>query len=231
MNRDVNKAKRRDFLRRLVDVKSNGCSIFYVDETNFNLWIARTRGRSRVGERCIEQRVASGGSNRHLSACISASGLIYYETRFGANRAENVCDFIATVLCTIRDSDHAPLHKTVLVLDNTPCHTDVESVFDREEFAGARLLRLGYSPQLNPIESVFSVLKFKIKANFAREIANMQSVPVGTTMTAHRRSYLQRATDTYIVQAASASNCAAFEAHTLRFNESVFFLQDIPVGL
>lgn len=46
MNTEQNKIKRRDFLVRLQQLQAVGKSIGYMDETNFNLWSSRTRGRS-----------------------------------------------------------------------------------------------------------------------------------------------------------------------------------------
>ena len=50
-----------------------------------------------------------------------------------------------------------------MVVDNAPCHTNLESVLV-DELQHCKILRLSpYSPQLNPIESIWSVLKSKVK--------------------------------------------------------------------
>lgn len=49
-NTDANKEKRRDFVNSLLSFQSRNMPIVYMDETNFNLHITRTEGRSRKGE-------------------------------------------------------------------------------------------------------------------------------------------------------------------------------------
>ena len=40
-----------------------------------------------------------------------------------------------------------------MVVDNAPCHLNIEEVFSEEEFLGCEVLKLGpYSPMFNPIE-------------------------------------------------------------------------------
>ncbi|KAE8912675.1 hypothetical protein PF005_g5986 [Phytophthora fragariae] len=46
MNTSINKEKRRDYLVILQEYQAAGKVILYIDETNFNLWSTRTRGRS-----------------------------------------------------------------------------------------------------------------------------------------------------------------------------------------
>lgn len=231
MNTDENKRKRAEFLADLLEYKSHGYTVFYVDETNFNMWITRTQGRSKKGERCVDIKVASGGRNMHVIACVSNGGLTYYENRFGSNRTPDMNEFFVRLLRCVRDTHNHPLDRAVFVFDNAPCHTSVETVFDMPEFCMAKMLRLGpYSPMLNPIESVFSSFKSKVKSYLAREGKNVRQTPTGTTLVAHRSAYLERASNMFIGEAATAELCKAFDAHTLRFYRDVFMLNDLPVG-
>ena len=51
-----------------------------------------------------------------------------------------------------------------MVVDNAPCHSNIEEVFSEEEFLGCEVLRLGpYSPMFNPIEHVWSLIKLAAK--------------------------------------------------------------------
>lgn len=231
MNTPNNKLKRRDFLTKLLEYKSHGRKIYFVDETNLNIWISRSQGWSPQGKRSVEQRISGGGQNMHVTACITASGLVYYEKKFGANRAPDVNNFFVNLLRVVRDEHRQPLRNAVFVFDNAPAHTAVESVFGMEEFEGAVALRLGpYSPMLNPIESVFSSFKAKVKSYMAHEAPNVRRVPPGSTMVAHRNSFLQRAADLFMGDAASTEKCATYEAHTLHFYRDVFLLEDMEVG-
>ena len=62
----------------------------------------------------------------------------------------------------------------VMVVDNTPCHSNIEEVFSEEEFLGWEVLRLGpYSPMFNPIELVRSLIKAYIKQELAAKIVSI----------------------------------------------------------
>ncbi|GMF17094.1 unnamed protein product [Phytophthora fragariaefolia] len=61
MNTEPNKLKRRDLLFRLQQLQAAGKSVIYMDETNFNLWSSRTRGRSLGGSRAVKKVLAASG--------------------------------------------------------------------------------------------------------------------------------------------------------------------------
>ncbi|OWZ13028.1 hypothetical protein PHMEG_00013725 [Phytophthora megakarya] len=166
-NLPQNKMLRRDYVVDLLTYKGEGKKIFYVDETNFNLWCSRRRGRSLKGKREVDKNTASKGSNIHVIACISEKGLAYSEKRFGPFTYDKCNNFIRRLLCHI--SKPTPLNNAVLVCDNSPCHINIEGVFEEEEFKAAKRLRLGpYSPMLNPIESCFSAFKSMVKRFLVR---------------------------------------------------------------
>ena len=60
-----------------------------------------------------------------------------------------------------------------MVVDNAPCHSNIE-VFSEEEFLGCEVLRLGpYSPMFNPIEQVWSLIKAYVKQELAAKIVSI----------------------------------------------------------
>ena len=62
----------------------------------------------------------------------------------------------------------------VMVVDNVPCHSNIEEVFSEEEFLGCEVLRLGpYSPMFNPIEQVWSLIKAYVKQELAAKIVSI----------------------------------------------------------
>ncbi|KAE8892156.1 hypothetical protein PF010_g7757 [Phytophthora fragariae] len=150
MNTSVNKEKRRDYLVSLQEYQAAGKVILYMDETNFNLWSTRTRGRSLKGKRAVKKVFAGGGQNMHVIACISEHALVYFETRFGSNRYTNTNDFVRGLLRHVAQQGEISLSDVVLVLDNAPCHCRAEVVFGESEFEQATLLRLGPSPHSRP---------------------------------------------------------------------------------
>ena len=61
----------------------------------------------------------------------------------------------------------------VIVLDNAPCHSHIEEVL-ADEFRRNHVLRLApYSPMLNPIENIWSVVKADVKSNLAEHLQEM----------------------------------------------------------
>ena len=102
--------------RNSADVKAARCAyanwrmqlgprtkVIYVDETGYNLYIMRTRGRAAVGERAIRTVCGSKGANTSVIAAISdqhADGVIYYEIVKGGVNREKFVDFMQS-LCAI----------------------------------------------------------------------------------------------------------------------------------
>ena len=61
-----------------------------------------------------------------------------------------------------------------MVVDNAPCHSNIEEVFSEEEFLGCEVLRLGpYSPMFNPIEQLWSLIKAYVKQELAAKIVSI----------------------------------------------------------
>ncbi|KAG3116390.1 hypothetical protein PI125_g4679 [Phytophthora idaei] len=79
MNTMTNKQKRRAYLHQLQQYQAMSKVILYMDETNFNLWSSRTRGRSLRGRCGVKKVFAGGGQNMHVIACISENGFVQYE--------------------------------------------------------------------------------------------------------------------------------------------------------
>ncbi|KAG6572612.1 Replication protein A 70 kDa DNA-binding subunit [Phytophthora cinnamomi] len=197
-----------------------------MDETNFNIWSSRTRGRSIRGRRAVKKVLAGGGQNLQVIACVGKGGVIHYETKLGSNKYHHSNDFIRNTLRTLAD-----VSKVVVGLDNAPCHTRAEAVFEEPAFAAATLLRLGpYSPTLNPIENVFSAVKSAVKDFTTEHRVKILAVSPGTTMKAHRQRFLVEAAETLFPRVATAQVCASCYHHTLRFHVKVAALEDMPVG-
>ena len=69
-NNDSNKARRKLYVETLLNYRSQEFPVVYVDETNFNLFISRSQGRSMAGSRVNVIRPASRGRNIHLIGAI-----------------------------------------------------------------------------------------------------------------------------------------------------------------
>ncbi|EGZ26897.1 hypothetical protein PHYSODRAFT_473553 [Phytophthora sojae] len=174
--------------------------IIYLDETNFNIWISRNYGWSKAGQRAVDTNTSEAANE--------------------------------TVRAMLRDqATRGPLGNIVVVLDNAPCHTNVEDVFEEPEFAEAECLRLGpYSPMLNGIENVFSVYKAAVKRYMAANRSRILSVPEGTTITAHRSSFLLHAANVIFQEVVTPALCSKCIHHTFAFIADAILMKDMQVG-
>jgi transposase len=170
-NSDTNKALRQTFAKKLKEHQKAGDFIVYFDETNFNVYCKRGRGRAKKGDRATVVLPPSKGPNLQMQCAVnSAMGLVVHRLERGSIRMEQNAAFIDEIYCAAKGSatyrDHFLGKKVVVVLDNAPAHRQTEARM--EEHDDLVLLRLGtYSPMCNPIEGCFSVLKAKIKDRLA----------------------------------------------------------------
>lgn len=146
------------YVERIRWLEVFGKRVIWIDETNFNLYCTRQRGRSIQGSRVRIPVANSKGRNLHIIGAIDSSGLVRYTCKRGSFTAA-ICNNWMTELLTELSAQTSD--SCVIVCDNAPCHSKLESVFSSSQF---QLLRLGpYSPALNPIEIIWSVVKSKIK--------------------------------------------------------------------
>ncbi|KAE9168314.1 hypothetical protein PF004_g28542 [Phytophthora fragariae] len=200
MNNSINKQKRKEFVEKLDGHISRGDMIVYQDETNFNLYLSRSEGWSRIGERAVVQLPPSQGKNLHIQGGVSAfTGLALLRTHEGSiaklENAQFIADLFVAAQRTLEYQELAPSNKVVIVTDNAPAHSQVEDLarqFLTEDgiMNGNRLvlLRLGpYSPMLNPIESVGMCSSRRCGASWLRR---SKSFWFGESMTRTQRTGL-----------------------------------------
>nr|CAI5841804.1 unnamed protein product [Callosobruchus analis] len=161
MNSEENKRK-REYVTALNRYIELGKQIVWIDETNFNLFCRRTRGRSRVGVRAVQHLPAARGPNVHLIGTISPAGVVTMERRRGSFSSDSANIWITNLLQRWQDMGNE-VGDLVIVCDNAPCHARFEGVINNTE---ATLLRLGpYSPMLNPLENIWSKIKTYVKTH------------------------------------------------------------------
>lgn len=183
-NSDVNKEKRRVFAEKLKEHQRVGNCVVYYDETYFNVYLKRLRGRAKRGKRAVVKLPPLKGANLQVQCAVSASiGLVTYRLERGSIRMEQNAAFVEEIYQAVKASDVFrdcfEGKKVVIVLDNAPAHRQTEERVT--EHPDMELLRLGpYSPMCNPIEGCFSVLKAHIKRDLAidrSEICNRSREP------------------------------------------------------
>ena len=166
-----NKNKRIFFCSKLLNYQSTGKAILFVDETNFNLHISRRDGRSLKGRRYNVVLAGTQGANIYVIGCIRPHGLVYHEIQRGSFRKESSQSCMRECLRAAKRQYGGPV---VMVVDNTPFHSNIEEVFSEEEFLGCEVLRMGpYSPMFNPIEQVWSLIKAYVKQDLAAKILSI----------------------------------------------------------
>ena len=142
-----------------------------MDETNFNLHISRRDGRSLKGRWCNVVSAGTQGANIHVIGCIGPHGLVYHKIQRGSFRKESAQSWMRECLRAVKRQYGGPV---VMVVDNAPCHSNIEEVFSEEEFLGCEVLRLGPCSQMfNPIEQVWSLIKAYVKHELAAKIVSI----------------------------------------------------------
>lgn len=228
MNSDVNKRKRYEYVLHLLNYQAENIPIIYMDETNFNLFISRTKGRSKKGNRCSYIAAGTRGANIHVIGCIGNLGLIHHEIRRGAFRMENANNFVRDCL---RAAHNMYQSHVVLVVDNAPCHSSVEEVFSEEEFRAHHLLRLSpYSPMFNPIELAYSTFKAAVKQDLSVQLPQILNNEnrVNITQTEFRLRQLEEIINGNI-HTININNCARYIAHIQRFIPDALNLVDMEM--
>lgn len=128
--------------------------IIYIDESGFNLWTSRTRGRAPRGHRA--QRIVGARRCPNFTLMLGVSsqrGLVHHIIRGGGTTAEAFNSFLSDLI-----DRFLPNEEAVLLLDNAPCHRRSTEITDQHSNAELRFLP-AYSPFLNAAENCFSVWK------------------------------------------------------------------------
>ncbi|POM60942.1 hypothetical protein PHPALM_30127, partial [Phytophthora palmivora] len=158
-NNESNKEKRKQFAEALVEHHKLGNLVIYFDETNYNLYTRRSRGRAKKGKRAIEKLPPTKEANLQIQCAVSSAfGVVAYRTRRGSIKMQDNTDFVDELYAAVTDSDvfkhDFTGKKIVVVFDNAPAHNQTETLVTTHD--DLVLLRLGpYSPMCNPIENCF----------------------------------------------------------------------------
>jgi transposase len=232
MNTTANKQLRCEYVRSVMEFAALRKSLIFIDETNFNLFCRRSKGRSRRGTRAVVKLPNSKGPNIHIIGGMTPAGDLFWERRRGAFRTPQFEEWIRRCFAFLMERGHPP-QNIVVVLDNAPVHSHVERVLTEPQYAGATPLRLApYSSVLNPIEHIWSSVKSHIRG-FMRE--HFQELLAGDpngilTCTEFRLRYLEIAADQAMAQLTPAM-CKNAYRHVHQRYPAALDLQDMPVGI
>ncbi len=142
-------------------------TLIFIDETAATTKMARLRGRSPRGERCVAAVPHGHWKTTTFTAGLTSRGLIAPFVIDGAMDGPAFRAYVETILVPeLRPGD-------VVIMDNLPAHK-VAGVRQAIEEAKATLLYLpAYSPDFNPIEMAFSKLKALLRAAAPRTIPKL----------------------------------------------------------
>jgi len=158
-NSEEVKLARREYAEWLVQAHGHNEEIIFIDESGFNLWLARTRGRARVGQRAVRTVAARKGPNFTCIMVISTTrGILHSEFRNGGTHADHFNAFLAATV------ELAGNVRATFVMDNAPCHRRT-----RQVDIGNNAVRFlpAYSPILNIVENAWSAWKAAFKQQLA----------------------------------------------------------------
>jgi transposase len=129
--------------------------LIFIDESGFNLWMRRGRGRAKKGKRVIVRVPKSKGANITVIGAISPRyGLLHSEVRLGSTSG----DVFATFIQDLLKQPRLQVATHIIVMDNASIHKTeaVRAAFTEARVAQSQRYLPAYSPQLNPIEECWS---------------------------------------------------------------------------
>ena len=165
-------------------------NLIFVDECGYNLWTARTQGRSARGARAV--RVACSQRGQNLTLCLAVSpsyGLVHHMLLTGGMSKDRFSDFVGELSQLLHEEA-----RVCVIYDNAPPHRDPPGLQkdDHEQRALPR-----YSPFLNIAENAISALKSAVKRRLtepglAVELSDQQAAQLnGRSLHQHRLSILR----------------------------------------
>jgi len=135
--------------------------IVFIDESGFNCHLRRTKARSKINTSAHVIIPTVRGRNISLIAAMNLQGIIHDQVV--SKSSVNSTIFINFLEQLFVKLDEANITRAWLVLDNCTIHKTRE-VQDKVQERNHTIIFLSpYSPMLNPIEKVFSKIKFAAK--------------------------------------------------------------------
>ena len=160
----------------------------FIDETGFNVWTKRGKGRSKKGTPATVVTSGQRGQNITLILAISPQlGVVHHTFHDGGVNADVFTKFMQDLSAKLASK------KAVMIFDNANCHScSPESLPTIHSLKKLPPL----SPMLNPIEEVFSLWKREIKGKLADHDVRQELLDIvdgrQITLTEWRRNILKR---------------------------------------
>jgi len=162
----------------------------FIDETGLNTKLARHRGRSPMGQRCLSTIPHGHWQSSTFIAALRQDSIEAPFLIEGPVDAEVFTVYLEQVLCP-------QLHAgDTLILDNLSTHK-IQNVGRLLSARGVDVRYLPpYSPDLNPIELAFAKLKAHLRQKAARTLDELQAAlaaALNSFSTTHCRGFFRHA--------------------------------------
>lgn len=145
--------------------ESDANNLVFLDESGVNIDMTRHYARSKTNERAIDRAPVNTPCSTTILSSIRLTGETAYTVYQGGTTAECFAEYLQDTLIPTLSSDD------IIVMDNMRSH-HAKVVKQVLEASGIRYLYLPpYSPDLNPIEKMWS----KIKAYLRKEKVRIAS--------------------------------------------------------
>ncbi|XP_036357329.1 uncharacterized protein LOC115209547 isoform X1 [Octopus sinensis] len=171
VNNQKNKLLRKEYIETVMKSSAEGKFFVYIGKSNVNLFLRRSKGGLMKGTRSVPHLPSSKGPTIHMIGAVCQAGSIDFQRTRGSYRSDSCNVWVRDLLQNVIGNGTS-CEQIVMVTDNAPCYSDLENVLS--EFQGATLLRLApYSPMLNPVEGVWSVIKTQLKQKEANQLSEL----------------------------------------------------------
>lgn len=218
-NKDDVKRARQDYATWLLQ-EGQLRNLIFIDESGFNIWLKRTYGRARRGQRAFRSVVGQKGQNLSFKLAISpTTGMVAYSFHFGGTTSAIFNDFLQAVSEAANNNE-----VTYLIMDNAPCHKNAAS---RNPAHVVKFLP-PHSPFLNPIENCFSAWKWTVKNKLStEEIQRTLHADNDHETKAARRRRILTEVGTEAIATITPDKCQAWYRHSLTYLPKCQGLNDI----
>lgn len=217
-NTPENRARRQEFAEWLIGLAPE-CHLIYVDETGFNIWTRRSRGRSQRGQRVRRMLHTQRGVQVNVLQAIAPDlGLAHHKIVCQTLTANLFQAFVEELLQAVSNRDDVNnADQFCIIMDGARFHNGVRIP---EQFAANwRVVVLPpYSPFLNPVESAHSCLKAAIKRQLSQPQVQLEldNPAPETTLREWRILVLHRIAEEATADV-TAVKCGGWFRHMLRY--------------
>lgn len=147
-------------------LQNKDLNFVFIDEVGYSISVQRNRGRAPKGKNVIAKTPLSKTPNTSVCMAITNEEIIHYQKKNSAFNSESFSNFLKDLIEIIENSQ---MTNVCLVLDNSSVH---KKEIVKELCNGRCKYKFlpPYSPNLNPIENIFAIIKKYMKKELATEL-------------------------------------------------------------